>query len=705
MATLSGDGMEPMDHVTDRFTAMPGRIGQCFRPSGFWIMLFLLSVCPVWAVADPVAFTDDQGRSVVVRKVPERVVSLVPSITEILFAIGAGDAVAAVTHHSTRPSEVYRKTVVGGFFSPSLRRIEAIKPDVIFYAALQKPVAEKLEASGWLTINLEIDTITDSYATIRLLGRIFNRERAAADIVADNERLLDTVSRKIARIPPSQRKRVIRLMGRDRLMTPGDDSFQNELIRAAGGVPPILNQDGDHVPVSIRQWQTFDPQFIYGCAEDRRTAQAFLYQPGWQDVAAVRNRTIRYFPCELTCRCATHTGYFVAWLSSSIYRDLYGEKTYRVHEDRVREIRELALGVSYVARAVIATSTIDDFDNKTLMVDFTEPMTVVSTLEGTRNRITTVGNHYSSPPCWQINHRRSLTEIRSRVLQVVGRSAGTAAFLFTGADMDHLAVETDRFRDMQVHALVTAGVSSNAIRTSKDTGTFYEPGTINIILLPNMGLTERAMTRALITATEAKTAALLDMDIRSAYSPTRHRATGTGTDNIIVVQGIGTPIDNSGGHTKMGELIARAVYRGVRKAVGRQNGLVPGRHVFRRLHERGITLFGLTYKPANGTAAAHRLTASLEQVLLDPRWAEFVLAGLALSDEYEKGLVRDLTVYENQCRLTAEAIAGGPIPSVADLLAVEDLPPVLAMTLNAVLNGARHRMDSASDADAIATGR
>ena len=92
---------------------------------------------------------------------------------------------------------------------------------------------------------------------------------------------------------------------------------------------------------------------------------------------------------------------------------------------------------------------------------------------------------------------------------------------------------------------------------AEDIGSWYEPGTINMILLTNMRLTPRGMQRAIISATEAKTAALQDLDIRSSYTPMVNPATGTGTDNIIVVQGAGTRIDNAGGHSKMGELIAR----------------------------------------------------------------------------------------------------------------------------------------------------
>ena len=72
---------------------------------------------------------------------------------------------------------------------------------------------------------------------------------------------------------------------------------------------------------------------------------------------------------------------------------------------------------------------------------------------------------------------------------------------------------------MIVYALVTAGVQDNAVRASVDEGRFYEPGTINVIILTNMQLTPRALTRAMISATEAKSAALQDLDIRTRILP------------------------------------------------------------------------------------------------------------------------------------------------------------------------------------------
>jgi adenosylcobinamide amidohydrolase len=99
------------------------------------------------------------------------------------------------------------------------------------------------------------------------------------------------------------------------------------------------------------------------------------------------------------------------------------------------------------------------------------------------------------------------------------------------------------------------------------------------------------MTRAIISATEAKTAALMDLDIRSSYSSSLHQATGTGTDNIIVVRGTGIEIDNTGGHSKLGELIAKAVYQGVREAICKQNKITASRNIFRRLMERKISIY------------------------------------------------------------------------------------------------------------------
>ena len=650
-------------------------------------LIFLIIAPAAFVLSYPVEFTDSQGTRITITERPSRVVSLVPGITEMLFRIGAGDAVKAVTYHDTYPPEANGKKIIGGFISPSIEAIDAVNPDLIFISGLHKEVKERFGNGKCQLVRFDAKTMSHIYRTIDVLGRMFNRQKEASDVINEIRNELGIIAQKTARIPQADRKRVIRLMGRDRVMTPGDDSFQNEYIRLAGGIPPRLGKEGNVVSITKEEWVTFNPQIIYGCGGDRETEKRFFSQPGWKDVDAVRDGEIFYFPCDLTCRASVRAGDFVSSLSSTIYADEYSRKDAGVCKDRAFKIRHIDLGFDYVKKASVTYSRISDFVNKTLVIDFKEPLSVVSTLEGDRTGITSVGNHYYPPPCWGLMHSSGLEAMKSQVFNVIERSESTASILFTGADMDNLAVQSKRFQDMEVCALATAGVQSNSLRASVDEGGFYEPGTINIILLPNMRLTPRAMTRAIISATEAKVAALQDLDIRSSYSPLDHQATGTGTDNIIVVEGRGVRIDNAGGHTKMGELIAKAVYEAVQDAVYRQNGIVAGRTLFQRLKERKISLSGLMFiKSCTCDVHTGDTIKALEELLLQPRYAGFMESSLSVSDDYERGLINDLSTFELLCHTIAEEIAGREIEKMEERIA-DNMPPVLKMAFNALLNG------------------
>jgi len=194
------------------------------------------------------------------------------------------------------------------------------------------------------------------------------------------------------------------------------------------------------------------------------------------------------------------------------------------------------------------------------------------------------------------------------------------------------------------------------------------------------------MNRAIISATEAKTAALWDMDIRSSQTPMNNPATGTGTDNIIVVQGDGTEIDNAGGHCKLGELIAKAVYAGVQEAVFRQNSLVQKRSVFQRLKERRISLHGIATACECGMEKGN-IAAELEKILLVPYYAGFMETAMNLSDAHERGQVKDLSAFQAWCERISAEIAGKAIEKKQEISLSEPLPLVLEMAFKALLSG------------------
>ncbi|WP_211248394.1 adenosylcobinamide amidohydrolase [Thermodesulfobacterium hydrogeniphilum] len=242
------------------------------------------------------------------------------------------------------------------------------------------------------------------------------------------------------------------------------------------------------------------------------------------------------------------------------------------------------------AKAFIIYSQRDGWWEKTLVIRFNRERRCLSTYESFKNVLAVV-NHSAHPNLWKkvcqvlktknkVGGKVYMEEIREKVADLLNIPKEKVAILATAVNMDNLSVVTKRFKTKDVNfvvtALVTAGAKTNALRAGVDKGNYIETekphGTVNIILLTNVILTDAAMARAIITITEAKTAAFEDLKVPSSYTP-NVQATGTGTDNVIIVSGTTTPkITYTGGHSKIGELIGKAVHEAVVKALEEQNG-------------------------------------------------------------------------------------------------------------------------------------
>lgn len=656
-----------------------------------------------WAAhaADPAAAN---GAEAVTGEAPRRVVSLVPDATEIIRGLGAGGSLAAVTVEDEPPPGSGCRIITGGPAAPSPEVVKTIQPDLLIVSAENREASALRASKECRILSVESSSISDLYANIRLLGSIFGKSGKAEEIVDRIRGELALIAQKVERFPDGSKKRVARIIGAegDSLTVPGDDSFQDEFIRLAGGIPPVFGRRGHEVSITLDEWKRFDPEAIYVSCEKRAEIDRLLSRPGWNEVQAVKEGRVFSFPSDMADRLSVRTGAFVAWLASTVYDDEFASERCQVLGEKCLRAHRIEIALPCVRSARLEESTICDFTNKTLIVELSEPMAVLSTLEGERKRISTVGNHYFPPPCWSVEYRQGYDKFKKRALKTIGKSETGGCFLFTGADMGNLSVRKEQFRDMTVYALVTAGVESNAMRASVDEGLFYEPGTINILLLTNMKLSPRAMARAIITATEAKTAAIQDLDVRSTASPAKSQATGTGTDEVLVAEGRGRLIDNTGGHCKLGELIAKAVYGGVTEAVLMQNGIAPDRSVFRRLHERRIDIREILANcnlPDDGAGGRRRL-ARLEEILLDPRYASFVESSFALSDANERGLLSSLDSYRSWCRGVAEEIAGERIETWTDFVASNEVPVVMRMSFDALLNGLAARERRAANVSA-----
>lgn len=627
---------------------------------------------------------------------PRRVVSLYPTASEILVALGAADSLAGVTIHDSGQPGLASKPLVGGFATPDVERVLALNPDCVVASPLQADAVRALRGQGVPVLLLDTASLAEGEANIRRLGHLTGREQEAGELIAREQGLLDLAAAKAAKLaalPGHAPLRTIGVMGfaQGGLLVPGDDSFQNELIRHAGGRAPTFGRNGPLITISPGEWRAFDPQAVFFCGQKGESVRQGLADPLWSGVTAVKTGRLLSYPCDLIRRAATRYGYASLWLSSDLYGQAYSHASNQTQADAVLARKRLDVPFAFVAGAEVLDSRLFDMPARTLLLHFTRPQTALSSLSGWSDTISAVGNHSSPSLSWSITHHLGLDKANARTLALFGLRPRSTALLHTGADVANLAYAQFDADGLRAGVLATAGVQGNAMRASVDSGNYLEPGTINLIILTNRALTPAAMTQSLILATEAKTAALEDLDIRSSYTGTA--ATGTGTDNVIVISGAGSPATMSGGHTKLGELVARAAYAAVREAIARQNHLETGRDIFLRLAERKIipaALFGQSAYPWDETSR-RTLALDLEKTLFLPRYAGFLEGALALSDSYERGMVRDTGTFSRLCLAVAGEIAGKNITELEPAITDAAVPFIVREALNALATGIMRR--------------
>lgn len=171
---------------------------------------------------------------------PERIISLTPSTTEILYGVGAFGRVVAVSDYCTYPPEVSKLPRVGGWNNPNMEQIASLRPDLVIFSDAQAQfVKDKVEAAGIRTLAVPSQTLEDAYKSIELVGQATGEEEAARRLLEQTRASVETVRLKTEKLP---RLRVLcvvdRVPGTLRdLYTAGEQSFIAQLIREAGGEP------------------------------------------------------------------------------------------------------------------------------------------------------------------------------------------------------------------------------------------------------------------------------------------------------------------------------------------------------------------------------------------------------------------------------------------------------------------------------------
>jgi len=211
----------------------------------------------------PITVTDDIGRTVTIEKLPERIVSLGPGITEILFALGLGDRVVGVTDYCDYPEEAKTKPRVGGFSTPDLERLVATKPDLVLAGDIQKTVGvPAMENLGLTVVTLAPKTLDGVLNNIALVGEIAGKSQEASELVAQLKERIRSVIMKTETLTGEQRPRVLYVLWHDPIWSAGRETFIGDLIVKAGGVNIFADDFEEFRVVSLEAVITKNPQVV-----------------------------------------------------------------------------------------------------------------------------------------------------------------------------------------------------------------------------------------------------------------------------------------------------------------------------------------------------------------------------------------------------------------------------------------------------------
>lgn len=210
-------------------------------------------------VGFPRTITDDLNRTITVRDKPGRIVSLSPSSTEILFALGLGDKVVGVTDYCNYPPEAQSVDKVGGFSTPNIEAVLAKNPDlVVASSATGEENVQRMTTLDIPVIVLEPRDIDDVLHDIRLVGRATGAEENATRLINDMQRRITAVEENASKA--DHRPRTVYILWHDPLMAAGRDTFVDDLIRRAGG-ENIAEVDG-YKTINMESIVAKDPEVI-----------------------------------------------------------------------------------------------------------------------------------------------------------------------------------------------------------------------------------------------------------------------------------------------------------------------------------------------------------------------------------------------------------------------------------------------------------
>ena len=268
---------------------MPGRRAA--------LLLLLLTGCRDSAPPPAAGLTDDAGVAIHLASPPQRIVSLIPATTELVFALGAGDRLVGRTSWCDFPAEAKTVPDLGNGIGPNIEAVVAARPDLVllYKSGSNRAAADQLRSLGIATLELATDRMEDFDRITRLLGAALGKSAEAESLVIRTARDLESATVPSSRPPdrspppvlPSSRPTVFILAWDRPPMTLGRGSFLSEILERAGARNLFDDLATSSAPISIEAVASRDPDFVLvtGTGEPPIAGRV-----EWQVVKAVRER-------------------------------------------------------------------------------------------------------------------------------------------------------------------------------------------------------------------------------------------------------------------------------------------------------------------------------------------------------------------------------------------------------------------------------
>lgn len=266
----------------------------------------------------PMTITDNVGRDVIIREEPMRIVSLMPSLTETLFALGLGERVVGVTSFCNYPEEALAIDNVGGLYDLNAEAILALEPDLVFAgkSTSVQEVLDVLEVNGVTVVVIDPQSLAEIEDAIREIARLANVPSQGELLATEVRSRRDAVSREFTGVDLSLRPRVFVLLDTDYVYTVGAGEFLSEMIEAAGGLNAAFSQGDGWLLLSEEVLFELDPDIII-CTFPM--SEQILAKPAWQGLQAIANGRVYDVDSDTVSRPGPRVALGLTELNSVFY--------------------------------------------------------------------------------------------------------------------------------------------------------------------------------------------------------------------------------------------------------------------------------------------------------------------------------------------------------------------------------------------------